>query len=421
MATQSPQSAEYVPSRPHLLALGILSLFIVILALPMLSGQWLASAHGDQYSSAYAFYSWEAAEWRSTGSIPLWNPMIMGGLPFLAVVTHGDILYPTALLRYFLPVHVVMNLAFVLHYILAGWFMYLFLRRFALSWAGAVTGALAYQLSGIMISYVQPGHDGKLFVSTLLPLAFLALVVAMRDRRWWGYPLLAVTVGLCLLSPHVQATYYLLIATGLFALYLTFGEATTEPLRPRLQRLALAFAAIVAGFGLGMPQLLPFLEYIPHSPRAAAVTGGFSGSTTYGIPWDHIPEFFIGGFTGDTFSGSYWGTNPLKLHSEYLGLPVIALATLGLGDRRRRLVWWMGAIGPHVPADRPGWRDAILPSVVGCDAHGQEDPRPGYGLLCRRVLRRNVRCVRSDPLERGEGSVPARPCVAHRGRRHRLA
>ena len=345
--TAPPQSAlvEYMPRRPNWVALGILSLFIVILSLPMLSGKWLASPHGDQYSSAYAFYSWEAAEWRATGSIPLWNPMIMGGLPFLAVVTHGDILYPTALLRYFLPVHVVMNLAFFLHYILAGFLTYLFLRRMAVSWTGAVTGGIAYQLSGIMISYVQPGHDGKLFVSTLLPLAFLALVVALRDRRWWGYPLLAITVGLCLLSPHVQATYYLLIAAGLFALYLTFGEATTEPLRPRLQRLALAFAAIVAGFGLGMPQLLPFLEYIPHSPRAGGYSVGYSGSTSYGVPWDHVPEFFIAGFTGDTFSSSYWGTNPLKLHSEYLGLPAIALAILGLGDRRRRLVWWLGGIG----------------------------------------------------------------------------
>ncbi len=344
--SRSPAAAsEYVPARPNLLALGILSLFIVILSLPMLSGQWLASPHGDQYSSAYAFYSWEATEWRSTGSIPLWNPMIMGGLPFLAVVTHGDILYPTALLRYVLPVHVVMNLAFVLHYILAGWFMYLFLRRMAASWTGAVTGAIAYQLSGIMISYVQPGHDGKLFVSTMLPLALLALVAALRDRRWWGYPLLAIAVGLCLVSPHVQATYYLLIAAGLFALYLTFGETTTEPLASRIKRLALAFVAIVAGFALGMPQLLPFLEYIPHSPRAAGYSVGYSGSTSFGVPWDHIPEFFIAGFTGDTFSQSYWGTNPLKLHSEYLGLPVLALAALGFGDRRRRLVWWMGGIG----------------------------------------------------------------------------
>lgn len=343
--TTPAATSEFVPARPNLLALGILPLFIVILSLPMLSGQWLASPHGDQYSSAYAFYAWESAEWRSTGTLPLWNPMIMGGLPFLAVVTHGDILYPTALLRAFLPVHVVMNLAFFIHYILAGFFTYLFVRKFAVSWTGAVTGALAYQLSGVMISYVQPGHDGKLFVSTLLPLALLSLVVALRDRRWWGYPLLAVTVGLCLLSPHVQATYYLLIAAALFAIYLTFGETTTEPLRPRLTRLAITLVAVIAGFGIGAPQILPFLEYIPHSPRAVGYSVGYSGSTSYGIPWDHVLEFFLAGFTGNTGAGTYWGSNPLKLHSEYLGLPVIALAILGFGDRRRRLVWWMSGIG----------------------------------------------------------------------------
>ena len=334
---------EFVPTRPNLLALGILSFFVVILSLPMLSGQWLASPHGDQYTSAYAFYKWEGTEWHATGTLPLWNPMIMNGLPFLAVVTHGDILYPTALLRAFLPVHVVMNLAFFLHYILAGFFAYLFLRRLAVSWTGAVTGALAYQLTGIMISYVQPGHDGKLFVSTMLPLAFLALLAALRDRRWWGYPLLAIAVALCLLSPHVQATYYLLIATALFALYLTFGEPSAEPLRPRITRLALTLGAVILGFGIGMPQILPFLEYIPHSPRAGGYSVGYSGSTSFGIPWDHIPEFFLGGFTGAP--EQYWGSNPLKLHSEYLGLPVIALGILGFGDRRRRLVWWLAGIG----------------------------------------------------------------------------
>lgn len=341
----SPQSPlpEFIPARPHLLALGILSLFIVLLSLPMLSGQWLASPHGDQYASAYAFYQWEATEWRATGSLPLWNPMIMGGLPFIAVVTHGETLYPTALLRAFMPVHVVMNLAFFIHYILAGYFMFLFARRYAASWTGAVTGALAYQLTGIMISYVQPGHPGKLFVSTLLPLTFLALVAALRDRRWWGYALLALAVGLCLLSPHVQATYYLLVAAALFAVYLTFGEPSTEPMGPRITRLALTLGAVVVGFGIGAPQIMPFLEYLPYSPRAGGYAVGYSGATSYGIPWDHIPEFFIGGFTGAP--EGYWGSNPLKLHSEYLGLPVIALAILGFGDRRRRLIWWLGGIG----------------------------------------------------------------------------
>ena len=107
--TSSP--AEFNPRYPNALALACVSCFVVILALPMLSGGWLAAPHGDQWSSGYAFDAWETAEWRAHGSIPLWNPMIMSGLPYIAVVTHGDVLYPTALLRAFLPAHVVMNLS----------------------------------------------------------------------------------------------------------------------------------------------------------------------------------------------------------------------------------------------------------------------------------------------------------------------
>jgi hypothetical protein len=322
-------------------------LFVAVLAFPMLRGKWLAAPMSDQYESGYAVREWQAEQWRASGQLPQWNPMILGGLPYIAPVTHGDVLYPTSFLRFFLSADKVTNLGFVLHYILAGLFMFLFLRRLNVSWVGSTVGGLAYQLSGIMISYARPGHDGKLFVSTMLPLACFALIVALRDRRAWGYPLLAVAIALCLLSPHVQTTYYLLIATGLWALYLTFGEPTTDPLGPRLVRLAIVLAAVVAGFGVAMPQILPFLEYIPHSPRAVAYSGAFENAASYGIPWDHVPGFLIAGFTGESWAGTYWGSNPIKLHSEYLGLPVIALAILGLGfgRDRKRLIWWLGGIG----------------------------------------------------------------------------
>ena len=335
----------YEPKRPTLYAAGFMVLFVAVLAFPMLKGRWLAAPMSDQYASAYAVHEWQAEQWRATGQLPLWNPMIMDGLPYIAPVTHGDVLYPTSFLRWFLSADKVTNLGFVIHYILAGLFMFLFLRRLKVSWLGSVVGGLAYQLTGILISYARPGHDGKLFVSTMLPLACLALIVALRDRRAWGYPLLAVAVALCLLSPHVQTTYYLLIATALFALYLTFGEPTTEPLRPRLVRLTIVLVAVIAGFGIAMPQILPFLEYIPHSPRAVAYSGAFESAASYGVPWDHVPEFFIAGFTGGG-GDTYWGSNPLKLHSEYLGLPVLLLAILGAGGQpeRRRFIWWVGGI-----------------------------------------------------------------------------
>jgi len=391
----------YEPKRPALAAAGLLTLWVAILALPMLGGQWLAGPGGDQYAAGYSVRAWETAQWRATGNIPLWNPMIFGGLPYVATVGHGDVFYPTAFLRLVLPADLVTGVGFVLHYILAGLFTYLFLRRLGLSWVGAVVGGVSYQLSGILVSLPNPGHDGKLFVSTMLPLALLGLHVALRERRWWGYGVLSTVVGLALLSPHFQMTYYLLIASGLFALYLTFGEADPEPAGRRVGRLGLALGALVVGFGIAAVQILPFLEYLPHSPRAEGYHQGFAGSASYALPWDHVLELFLAGFTGD--GDAYWGSNPLKLHSEYLGLPVVALAILGLGDRRRRLVWWLGGIGllfllislgASTPFYRLWW--TVMPYVKKTRA-------PGMALYVVAFMTAVAAALGAARLERGEG------------------
>ena len=64
---------------------------------------------------------------RQTGHIPEWNPYLFGGLPYIAAM-HGDIFYPTAWLRWFLPIDTAMNLGFFSHIVLAGVTMYAFLR-----------------------------------------------------------------------------------------------------------------------------------------------------------------------------------------------------------------------------------------------------------------------------------------------------
>jgi len=392
----------YEPRRPTLAAIGFLVVFVAILALPLLQGQWLAGSWSDQYAGGYAVRAWAAEQWRATGAIPLWNPMIFGGLPYVATVGHGDVFYPTSFLRLVLPADLVLSVSFVLHTILAGVFTYLFLRRLGVTWLGAVVGGVAYQLSGILISLPNPGHDGKLFVSALLPLAFLAVHAGVRERHAWGYALLSLVVGFSLLSPHVQMTYYLLVASGLFALYCTVGEPDPEPVSRRLTRLALALAAVAVGFGIAAPQLLPFMEYLPHSPRAEGMRG-FAESASYAIPWDHVPEFLIGGFSGE--GERYWGTNPLKLHSEYLGLPALALAVLGAGDRRRRLIWWLGAIGllfllislgASTPFYRLWW--TVMPLVKKTRA-------PGMAFFVVAFLTAVVAALGTARIERGEGKA----------------
>jgi membrane protein YfhO len=313
----------------------------------MLGGKWLAGPFSDQVTAGLPFRGWGAEWWRRLGHVPLWNPEIFGGMPYVGALGTGDILYPTAFLRLILPTATVINIGFFVHYVLAGLFMYLLLRRLRVSWAGAVVGGLAYQLSGLVASYVQPGHDGKLVVTALLPLVLLGLVAGMQDRRLWGYGVTALGIGLSILTQHVQMTYYMLIAAGLFALYIALGPATATP-ADRARALGLATAAVALGFGIAAVQLLPAFVHMPLSSRAVGYQGGFAGSTSYGIPWMHIPEFFLKNFVGS--GTTYWGSNPIKLHSEYLGLPVIALALLGaragVGARKERsLRLWLAGIG----------------------------------------------------------------------------
>ncbi|OLC76793.1 MAG: hypothetical protein AUH78_06225 [Gemmatimonadetes bacterium 13_1_40CM_4_69_8] len=330
----------YEPKRPRLAATALFTLWVAVLALPMLAGQWLGAPGGDQNPAGYASRTWGAEWWHRLGHVPLWEPELFGGMPYIGA-GHGDIFYPTSFLRLVLPVATVINLGFVLHYVLAGLFTYMLLRRLGVSWTGSVVSGLAYELSGLIASYPSPGHDGKLFASAALPLACLALVLALRDKRWEGYALLAIAVAQSLLG-HFQIAYYLLIVAGLFALYLTLEESTDEPAR-RVARLGLALGAVLLGFGLAAIQLLPFIQYIPFSPRAQGYHG-FEGSTSWAIPWNHVPELFLKNFVGSR--ETYWGSNFGKLHSEYLGLPVVALAALGAGTKhRRRLVLWVGGIG----------------------------------------------------------------------------
>ena len=82
-------------------------------------------------------------------------------MPYIAAM-HGDIFYPTFLLRMIMPTDVAMTWGFIIHIFLAGLFTYVFLRGIGYGFYGALVGGLAYMMSGQIASSVSPGHDGKL-------------------------------------------------------------------------------------------------------------------------------------------------------------------------------------------------------------------------------------------------------------------
>ena len=382
-ASTSPPDAAPEQWAPRF-ALGwaslVYALSVLTLGYPALAGGFLVNPHSDQYIAGFAFRDFAAQYLRTHGGFPLWNPYLYGGMPYVAAM-HGDIFYPSFLLRMVMPTDVAMTWSFILHVFLAGLFSYVFLRACGVGFFGALIGGLAYMLGGNVAGLVSPGHDGKLYISALLPLALLLVLRGVHDGRRWAWGALSIVVGLAVLSPHPQLLQYLLLVAGAFALYTAFTDFGGVRLeRPvALRRLALAALSILVGGAIGAIQYLPVREYVPFSPRAGGK--GWEHAVSYSMPPEELVNTYIPQFTG--MLDKYWGRNGIHFHSEYIGAAVLVLAGLGLGwyatRGGRRFIWfWLGtlvistlwALGGYTPfyhivyAIIPGTRFFRAPSTM---------------------------------------------------------
>jgi hypothetical protein len=325
----------------------VYALATLTLAWPALAGKFLVNPNSDQYIAGYAFREFAASWIRDGRGVPLWNPYLFGGLPYVAGM-HGDIFYPTALLRLVLPTDVAMTWGLIIHVFLAGLFTFVFLRAAGLGFFGALIGGLAYMLAGNVAGLVSPGHDGKLFVSTLLPLTLFFVHRGVREGRAWAWGGLALTITLAVLTPHPQLLQYMLLTAGAYALFAAFGRTETgerPARRVAARRLGLAALAVAVGLVGGAIQFLPLFEYTPWSPRAGGA--GWAHAIQFSLPPEELLNFYVPQFSG--ILEQYWGRNYIHLHSEYVGAAVLMLAGLAFGSGQvgvsRRFPWfWAGAL-----------------------------------------------------------------------------
>ncbi|MFL5560772.1 MAG: hypothetical protein ACJ79K_04770 [Gemmatimonadaceae bacterium] len=365
---------------PTLVATLVYSLLIAVIFWPVWQGQLLMSPVSDQVAG-YSFRAFAAEHFKHVGGFPLWNPYIFGGMPFLQNTTNGDTFYPTAFLRLILPVGTAMALGFLIHLVLAGSFTFSFLRTLGIRAEAAFIGGLSYMLTGMVISQVSPGHDGKLFVSALTPLALNFLCRAVTRNDWRQYVYLGAVIGFSFLTPHYQMTYYLLMAVGFFWIFLNFFDEPRVGRAPWVRSFGWFVAALALGFAVDAVQMAPFAHYIGSTGRAAAGSSstGWAYATSYAMPIEESLNVLWPSFSGYTLLGTYWGQNGIKLHSEYMGGVTLILATLGffLRERKRLTLFFaflgvyaaLFSFGGHTPFYHIPY--AILPGIKLTRAPGQ--------------------------------------------------
>ena len=196
----------------------VLLVCMVILGHRALLGEFLVNPISDQFNTGYAYRVFGAEQLRTTGGFAQWNPYILGGIPIAA--QHGDVFYPTFILRLLLPVDVAMTWSFLLHLFFAGLFTFGFVRALGFAFWPALFAGVAYMMSGQVASLVSPGHDGKMYVSALAPLLLWMIVRAVRDGRQWAWGMIALVTGLAILTPHNQMVYYLAILAIPFTIWI---------------------------------------------------------------------------------------------------------------------------------------------------------------------------------------------------------
>ncbi|MGH7481649.1 MAG: hypothetical protein ACRELV_05795, partial [Longimicrobiales bacterium] len=307
-----------------------------------------AHIFGTDYLAGGYFFMDFISDRLEAGVLPKWVPYVYGGLPLYA--NPGSAFHPIRLLAdLILPTAWLLPLLFVFQFGLAGFGMFLLLRELgARPWVALVAG-LAFEFTGLPMSYVYAGHDGRVIGITSTALFFYFLHRGIRTGGLGSFVGAAATLGCSLLSFQIQSNYYMLLGGAIWAVFCLVHLGTHRAGWGVLtRRVALGLGAVAFAFAMAAVNFLPFLGYVQASARGGDAGPGWEYATSYSMPPEEILALAVPEQAGASITDEegrpalprYQGRSPFKLHTEYVGAFVVAFALLGAFYVRRDRYWW---------------------------------------------------------------------------------
>ncbi len=302
----------------------------------------------DVQTYFYPYWAYTAAS-LGDGRLPLWNPHVFMGVPFLAN-PQAAVLYPLNWPLFLLDPARAIPAALMLHVALAGMGTLALVRvGLRLGWPAAATGAAAFAFSGFFAGQME--HINQISAAAWIPLLVLALELGIAGcKRWWlATP---VIVALMILAGHPQTAYMGLTFGLAWALVAGARRIASGSLRQRAQGalagLVVWLGGVLGGAGLAAAQILPSLALSREGIRAGGLT--FQEAISFSLP------------TGEALPGLLPTFLHLPSSTEfvaYVGIVGVTLAVLGVVHRWREprvaflvlaaLVAILLALGPATP------------------------------------------------------------------------
>ncbi len=288
------------------------------------------------------------------GHYPLWNPYLFAGMPSFGSLAYVRYLYPPSVVFNFLQ----NALGFVPltwmfgHLLFGGLGMVWLLRRWNLTRAEVLLGALIWLLFPKVVAWGVHGHGSKLGAAMYLPWIVGWTLRILDGRGLRAVAMTGLLLGVQLLRGHIQIAYYTL---GVVAWFTFWGALW--PLEPMWRRTAALVrlqrtGQVVVGLGLGFLiagiLLVPVHDYARISVRGQDADGGGGGAgLAYATGWSLAPQelsTFVLPSSAGFGQATYMGRMPFTDYPNYFGFLVLILAGLSWTAAQRRWLVVMGLL-----------------------------------------------------------------------------
>lgn len=286
-------------------------------------------------------YPWKtlAVNQVKEGNVPSWNPYNFTGTPLLANF-QSSVFYPLSFLFFIMPFDIAWSVLIFLQPLLAGLFLYFYLRHLKLSELSSFLGSITFSFCGFSVSWLEWGTIGNTVL--WLPLILLSVDKLLENKKCFSRSMLIWAIVLLfslsssLFAGHLQSFFYLICFSVIYLMARLLG-------RKNILKKIISFIILFILFvGATFIQWFPTLKFINLSARSVDLV--WFQEIGWFIPWQHLIQFLAPDFFGNPTTLNYYGIWNYGEFIGYVGIISLTFALYALFFRKDKKTLFFGSI-----------------------------------------------------------------------------
>lgn len=267
----------------------------------------------------------------SKKELPLWNPYIFSGAPFIANF-QSAVFYPFNIIYFFFSQITAWSILIFIQSLLATIFTYLYLGLFPIRNLARLLGSFAFGFSGFMIIWSQ--ENPVVSQSALwLPLVLFGFEGYLQKLRIRYFVIAIFALSCSLLAGFFQMAFYIFLFSFIYV-FVRLRQVRQESL---IQKFLWTIVIFLFAILVSALQLFPSIEAFFESPRPTSQAGYLFD--TYLLPVSHIVNTIIPDIFGSPGSYNFFGRGAYHETVLYIGvIPLIFAVFISFSKHRNNIV-----------------------------------------------------------------------------------